>query len=443
MEMEKIQNELHREKKYRWFELIIKEWDNYELIVWDVKWRFICKTPEDFIQILKITKKMLSTYERNKEDDKFYIADKNINWQIYEDLDLDDWILFDTTYLTDKWISEYIWDNNLQNYVKFINSLIESKFIKEWKNINIKKLENLIKESYKSQIDSLYNKNNLILKKEFEKYSFYELYNKLFNWWNPWLLKKIVSKIKKWEIGQSILSSVLLNSLIKNGYKIKERYDFIDWNNYSNNQELNYFKNLLSKDFKVKFFDKDYNKNIEKLKFIKAKNIIKIIWKTKDWEKIDVGEIQMDNFYADIIWGKNKIKEINESKEVKKNIDIQILWWHIVWEWFVLWEEDPQKYNLNLLKEKIQLDTKRWIWKIYIKNKEKKNVAVITYFIMNKKWQKYVILSKAPMEDKAYDLIVTPLEYNRTIKLNFKNKKDTKTYEKEVWNLVLEVKFEK
>ncbi len=301
MEMEKIQNELHREKKYRWFELIIKEWDNYELIVWDVKWRFICKTPEDFIQILKITKKMLSTYERNKEDDKFYIADKNINWQIYEDLDLDDWILFDTTYLTDKWISEYIWDNNLQNYVKFINSLIESKFIKEWKNINIKKLENLIKESYKSQIDSLYNKNNLILKKEFEKYSFYELYNKLFNWWNPWLLKKIVSKIKKWEIGQSILSSVLLNSLIKNGYKIKERYDFIDWNNYSNNQELNYFKNLLSKDFKVKFFDKDYNKNIEKLKFIKAKNIIKIIWKTKDWEKIDVGEIQMDNFYASLV----------------------------------------------------------------------------------------------------------------------------------------------
>ncbi len=301
MEMEKIQNELHREKKYRWFELIIKEWDNYELIVWDVKWRFICKTPEDFIQILKITKKMLSTYERNKEDDKFYIADKNINWQIYEDLDLDDWILFDTTYLTDKWISEYIWDNNLQNYVKFINSLIESKFIKEWKNINIKKLENLIKESYKSQIDSLYNKNNLILKKEFEKYSFYELYNKLFNWWNPWLLKKIVSKIKKWEIGQSILSSVLLNSLIKNGYKIKEIYDFIDWNNYSNNQELNYFKNLLSKDFKVKFFDKDYNKNIEKLKFIKAKNIIKIIWKTKDWEKIDVGEIQMDNFYASLV----------------------------------------------------------------------------------------------------------------------------------------------
>ena len=441
--MENIQNEWYKEKQDNWLENIEIKWNIYELTIDNVNWKFNCPNPQEFFNILEVTHEILDIYVKNKEDSDFYIKKENINWRVYDNLALNNSYINDTTYLLDSQIARYMWKNNLQEYVKFINSLVKQKIIKNWENINVKNIEQNIKNIYKLQVNSLYNKNNLILKKEFENNSFLEIYNKLLNWDNPWLLQKMVKEIKKWKVEQSILYLVLLKSLIKNGYKIKKKYDFRNWTNYSYNQELNYFKDLLLKDFKINFFDKDFNKNIEKLKFIKAGNIIKIVWKTKDWEKIDVGEIQMDNFYADIIWGKNKIKEINESKEVKKNIDIQILWWHIVWEWFVLWEEDPQKYNLNLLKEKIQLDTERWIWKIYIKNKEKKNVAVITYFIMNKEWKKYVILSKAPMEDKAYDLIVIPLEYNKTIKLSFKNKKDTKTYEKEVWNLVLEVKFEK
>ena len=298
--MENIKSELREEKQYDWFEVIDKEWNNYELTIWAVKWKFNCETPQDFLNILEITKKILATYIKKAEDNKFYISHTNINWRIYEDLELDDGVLFDTTYLSNKWISKYIWYSNLENYVKFINSLVKSKIVKEWKNINIKNIEQTIKENYKAQVNSLYTKNNLILKKEFENNSFYEIYNKLINWNNAWLLKKLVNGVESWKIEQSVLSAVLLKSLIKNGYKIKEKYDFRNWNNYSENQEFNYFKNLLSKEFKVSFFDQNYNPDVRKLNFLKEWDKINIIWKASDWRQINIWEIQISQFYSNL-----------------------------------------------------------------------------------------------------------------------------------------------
>jgi len=299
--MDNIKSSLNEVKQYKWFEWIYKKWDEYELTIWNVKWKFNCEKPQDFINILKITKKILSIYIKNEEDGKFYISKKNINENIYEDLDLDDWIIFDTTYLTNKWISKYIWHNNLQEYVKFINSLVWTNFVKDWKNIDIKRLDNLIEKNYQLEINSLFSKNNLILKKEFKNNSFIIIYDKIIRWNNPWLLQKLVNNLKNWKIEQSILSSVLLKVLIKNGYKIKELRDIISWNTYSENMEFNYFKNLLSKDFKVTFFDENYNSNVRNLKFIKEWNEIKIEWITKYKEKVNVWKIQIDNFYANML----------------------------------------------------------------------------------------------------------------------------------------------
>jgi len=250
---------------------------------------------------LNITKKILDIYIKNKEDDKFYISKEKIWKVIYKDINLDDWILFNTTYLTDKWIAKYIWFDNLQEYVKFINALVWTDFVKKWENIDVNNLENTIKENYKFQIDKLFGKNSVILKKEFENNSFTMIYYKLIKWEQPWLCQKIVYDRKKWKIEQNVLSSVLLKVLIKNGYKIKELQDLRTWKKYSNNMEFNYFKNLLSKDFKVTFFDKKYNPNVRILKFKKEWNEIKIIWKTNDKKTVEVWLIKIPEFYADMI----------------------------------------------------------------------------------------------------------------------------------------------
>jgi len=299
--MESIKNEVNIEKKYEWFEMVKKDWDNYELKIGDVEWKFNCKNPQNFLNIVEITKKILNIYIKNEEDGKFYISTKQENYQIIKSLTLDDGILFDTNYLRSSWISKYIWDNNLQEYVKFINALVWTDFVKNWKNIDVNKIENWIKENYKSQVDWLFNKNSLILKKEFENTSFTMIYEKLINWYEPWLCQKIVNDLKNWKIEKDILSLVLLKILIKNEYKIKDLQDLRMWKKYSLNRELNHFKNLLSKDFKVTFFNEKYNPNVKTLKFKKEWNEIKIIWKTNDKKNVDVWVIKMPKFYADMI----------------------------------------------------------------------------------------------------------------------------------------------
>ncbi len=298
--MENIKSELHKEKQYDWFEDIIKKWNNYELTVDWVKWEFICKNPQDFLNILKITKKILTIYEKNNEDEKFYVSEEYINWIKYEDLVLNNWIIDDTTYLTQNAISKYIWDNNLQEYVKFINSLIKKKFVKNWKNINIQKLDNLLKERYELKIQKVFSKYNITLEKELQKEAFYDIYYKLLKWNNPWILKNFSNEIKSGKIEQSIVSIVVLKVLMRKWYKIKDIQDMRTWSDYSNNMEFHYFKNLLSSDFKVSFFDQNYNPDVRKLKFIKEWDKINIIWKTSNWKQINIWEIQINQFYSNL-----------------------------------------------------------------------------------------------------------------------------------------------
>jgi len=41
--MEKLKNEISKEKKYEWFEVVEKGWNNYKLKIWNVEWNFNCK----------------------------------------------------------------------------------------------------------------------------------------------------------------------------------------------------------------------------------------------------------------------------------------------------------------------------------------------------------------------------------------------------------------
>jgi hypothetical protein len=303
--MEKFLEAKEMPKKENNFE---QNQDKYTIKLSGVEETFIFDSPEKFLVFIKLTKEILSIYKSNNEDDKFYIEKLNINWKIYEDLVLDNWLIdtFNTTYLTDKTLNNmFINKDDIQKYDDFLNKIL---------NINLKDLDNIQEElisTYANEVKSLYSRYKLIFKKVFEKHSFKDFYDdyKYYALYSetkkPYidLAKSYFNSISKEKLSKADVSSlVLLNYLLDYGYEIKSIQDLrAISDSYSNNIEFNYLKNLFPYNVKVKYFDENYNKWVRKLKFILEWNNVKIIWITNNKEKVNIGLIQMPSYYEKIL----------------------------------------------------------------------------------------------------------------------------------------------
>ena len=104
---------------------IVQELGNiYTISLWSEEYNFKFDSLKDFLNFLTVSKKIISIYYKNKENDRFYVETWNDDWKVFKELKLDDSLIYDTTYLSDKWVNEILKDNPLWVYVLFLNNFV-------------------------------------------------------------------------------------------------------------------------------------------------------------------------------------------------------------------------------------------------------------------------------------------------------------------------------
>jgi len=133
--------------------------------------------------------------------------------------------------------------------------------------------------------------------------------------------------------------------------------------------------------------------------------------------------------------------EHKESKENQEYWKILVLYGYIVWEGFIPWEDEPQKYKLKVCPYKVEINSS-WLWKIIIRDQKFEPIAMIQYMVVNQRKEKYITFFRMPnLKDKKYNPIELKLKYWEILDLRFENQIKSNTYEKNVWDLYLKIKF--